>query len=242
MRVFFQVLVLLGLLLGGRAWAGVAGSVSLLTGRATALAATGSLRDLRKGDSVFSGDILVSGANSYLNLKFKDGSAMLLRPNTRFQIEQFSYNGSPASTTEATETAQPEQKAFFRLLKGGFRAVSGAVGKVNRDEYRISTPVATIGIRGTDYTVTLCDAALCSGDPAFADVLPAGAVPENGLVVGVISGGVFVANANNASNPTGALVEAGKYLLALPDGTQVVVPVEPRFLKIDPLPSPSVCD
>jgi len=37
------------------------------------------------------------------------------------------------------------------LLKGGFRSVTGLIGQLNRAGYRITTPSATIGIRGTDH-------------------------------------------------------------------------------------------
>jgi hypothetical protein len=34
------------------------------------------------------------------------------------------------------------------------RTVSGAIGKVNRNNYKVQTPVATIGIRGTSYAAS----------------------------------------------------------------------------------------
>ena len=40
---------------------------------------------------------------------------------------------------------------LFNFIRGGMRTVSGAIGKVNRNNYRVQTPVATIGIRGTSY-------------------------------------------------------------------------------------------
>src|SRR3546814_15472343 len=58
-------------------------------------------------------------------------------------------------TSRAAATApvpsSPSKSGFFRLLKGGFRAVSGLIGRVDHEEYRVSTPVATIGLRGTEY-------------------------------------------------------------------------------------------
>ncbi|HEY8118301.1 MAG TPA: FecR family protein, partial [Methylophilaceae bacterium] len=44
-----------------------------------------------------------------------------------------------------------QEKSFFSLVKGGLRAITGAVGHVNKTNYRINTPVATIGIRGTEF-------------------------------------------------------------------------------------------
>lgn len=232
-----------------------AGSVTLLTGRGTASSADGTIRALAKGADVFAGEVINTGPNSYANLRFRDGSFILLRPNSRFQIEQYEYQGEtvpastkttrasrpdPAAATTSTASATGDQdvgRAFFRLLKGGFRAVTGLVGKVDRNAYRVATPVATIGIRGTDYVVVLCDLA-CNADPVIANNLPAGSAPAGGVVVGVITGGVFVAN--NA----GGSVDVGQdqYLVTLPDGTQVELPAQPRFLRVDPIPNPESCE
>ncbi|MDX1434446.1 MAG: FecR domain-containing protein, partial [Gammaproteobacteria bacterium] len=48
-------------------------------------------------------------------------------------------------------------RSFFSLLKGGLRTITGAIGKLNRKAYQIRTPVATIGIRGTEYLAALGD-------------------------------------------------------------------------------------
>ena len=203
-----------------------------------------------------------------MNLKFRDGSFILLRPNSRFQVEQFEYEGEDLTERKGaapkddssgqagtdTGSASPPQaatgvaarsasdadagtgRAFFRLLKGGFRAVTGLVGRRDRSNYRVATPVATIGIRGTDYVVVMIDPAIAA-DPVLAASLPAGAAAEGGVVVGVIRGGVFV------QNPAGAVAEVGadQYLVTLPDGSQVELPFQPRFLRVDPIPNPETC-
>jgi hypothetical protein len=143
-----------------------AATVVMITGRGMALSADGALRALVKGSPVFEGELLTTGPSTYLNLKFADQSMFLLRPNTRFQIEEFSYE-APAAATEplaparrtltASVTPRRTEAAFFRLLKGGFRAVTGAVGKSDRERFRVVTPVATIGIRGTDFETRWCD-------------------------------------------------------------------------------------
>jgi hypothetical protein len=218
-----------------------AGEVTMVTGRGTALMVDGNIRPLTRGDSVFPGEVVTSGPNSYVNLRFRDGGLVLLRPNSRFQVEEFAYTPPPAETppperVAAAPAAATESRAFFRLLRGGFRAVTGAVGQVDRNEYRVATPVATIGIRGTDYVVVMCDAA-CNQDPVISTNLPAGASAEGGVVVGVISGGVFVLT------DLGGYAEIGpdQYLVTLPDGTIITLPFQPRFLRVDPVPNPADC-
>lgn len=258
-----------------------AGEIMLLTGRGTAInPADGGIRELSKGDAIFAGEVVNSSANSYINIKFADGSFILLRPKTRFQIESYVFDTvtAPAATTPAAEpaptpaaapAAKPSapkpataatsskpaapppaavastpasasaspaptgSRAFFKLLKGGFRAVSGLIGKIEHNDYRVTTPVATIGIRGTDYLLILCDLA-CDSDPVLRDSLPEGGSADGGLVVGVISGGVFVANEAGKE----VLLAENQYLINLPDGTQIMLPFEPRFLKVDPIPNP----
>lgn len=216
-----------------------AAEVVMLTGHGSAVAADGTVRSLAKGDKVYSGEMVNSELNSYLNLKFTDGGMTLLRPNTRFQIENYNYStkaAAPKSASSATATApatsadvSTESRAFFRLLRGGFRAVSGLIGKADVAQYRVSTPTATIGIRGTDYWVVYCQAECFSTTPG--DTLP------KTTLVGVIKDGVFVANA------AGQQVEVGQdeYLSVLPNGDLVRLPFEPRFLKIDPIPNPQSC-
>ncbi len=224
-----------------------AGTVVLVTGQASASSVgTLEMRALEKGDPVYPGEIISSGANTYVNLKFSDGSFTLLRPGTRFAIESFVDTAPlPATGTNAAADSAPSSpavvaerpagsQAFFRLLKGGFRAVSGLIGKSDPAEYRIDTPVATIGIRGTDYWVVYCDP-LCAQDPVLHDTLPVGSSGLNGVVVGVIQGGIFVVNSAGQRVD----VDAGQYLITLPDGTQTFLPYEPRFLRVDPIPNPT---
>lgn len=254
--------LLAGLVLGlctftGVAFAAPAGEITLLTGRGTATSVDGAIRTLAKGDPVYSSEVISSGANSYLNIKFADGAFTLLRPNSRFEIETFVYKApaeeaaKPVPVTPPPAAAKPltpiapaapaqssSSSAFFRLLKGGFRAVSGLIGHVDRNEYRVSTPVATIGIRGTDYIVVLCDA-ICANDPVFGESLPPGASANGGVVVGVIKGGVFVTNEKGEGTELGE----DQYLVNLPDGTQIKLPYMPKFLRIDPIPNPAtICE
>lgn len=173
----------------------VAAKVVMLTGKATAVGADGTVRSLAKEDPVYSGELINSGPGSYVNLRFADGAFFLLRPGTRFAIENYRYSptaesssakpatppasGTGAATPPPLVTAQASgssegSRAFFRLLKGGFRAVSGVIGKVNREDYRVSTPVATIGIRGTRYGVRLCQSECSDIDEILSKLRAAG--------------------------------------------------------------------
>ena len=199
-HIVSSVLAFGALLCSATAFSAPAGEITLLTGRATAASADGTIRSLSKGSPVFSREFVSTGSNSFVNIKFADRGAVLIKPNSRFHIEQYDY--VPASATPAKKAgaagqiaAAPQRvsasHAFFRLIKGGFRAVSGLIGKGDRNEYRVSTPVATIGIRGTDYEAILCDEA-CASDPVIMKLVGITANPRDGLVASVMHGGIGV--------------------------------------------------
>ena len=194
----------------------VAGEVKMVTGFGTASSSAGVIRRLERGSPIYPGDTLSTAASSYINVKFNDGGYVLVRPASRFQVEDFAFTAAaPTPTSSPTPTAAPTpppviarptppapaaatpvtavdntpQRAFFKLIKGGFRAVTGAIGKLRDEDYRITTPVATIGIRGTEPFVQLVEA-----DSALIDRLglPEGVKRGDGAVIGTFSGRVVL--------------------------------------------------
>ena len=127
------------------AWAGIAlaageGTVQHLSGTLSVQRPDGTMRILSQKSQVQPGDTLTTQKDSYAQLSFPDGSSMTMRPNTQMKIEGYQYS----------ETKPQEDNAFFRLLKGGLRTVTGLIGKRgNQDAYKIGTTTATIGIRGS---------------------------------------------------------------------------------------------
>ena len=169
----------------------VAADVALAQGSVTDTASDGSNRALKDGDSVYPGDAFTLGDDSYLDLDFTDGSHILLRPGTRFQIERFHFepeahpgpDGEPATLFTP---AQPEN-AFFKLIKGGLRAIDGIIGHTEPQSYGVETPVATIGVRGTAFDVRYC------GEDC-QDEADASGKPEDGLYTSVDDGSIGVKN------------------------------------------------
>ncbi|TMI39587.1 MAG: FecR domain-containing protein [Betaproteobacteria bacterium] len=114
------------------------GDVAVARGQAEIRAATGT--------PVQSGDTIRVGPASNAQIRMTDESIVGLRPGTVFRIDAYEYSG------------QAEPRSIFSLLKGGFRTVTGAIGRLHsRERYAVRTPTATIGIRGTHYTVVHCD-------------------------------------------------------------------------------------
>ena len=111
-----------------------------LSGTVTAvLAAPDIARKLQVGDAVFVGERIQAEANSEAVLQTNDSGYIALRPGGVFVVEQFAAN------------RQDGDNVSIRLIQGGLRLLTGWIGKINPKGFRIATPTATIGIRGTDH-------------------------------------------------------------------------------------------
>jgi len=128
----------------GASWAAqVAGTIVHLNGPLMAKKADGAVRILSVRSEVESGDTLLTEKNTYAMVKFIDNSEITLKPSTTFKVDNFSY-----------DAAKPEgDNASFSLVKGGLRSVTGLLGKRNKEKFAMKTPTATIGIRGTTFTL-----------------------------------------------------------------------------------------
>lgn len=141
-RIISCLAVFLAFLLGNNAvYADTAGHVQFVIGDVQLTTAVGQTHSLQKGDAVNEGDTLNSARNGSAQIKMQDGGFIAMRPDTKMKFDQFVFSGKQDGS----------EKGFFSLFKGGFRAITGLIGQVNKQNYRISTPGATIGIRGTDH-------------------------------------------------------------------------------------------
>ncbi|HYL18938.1 MAG TPA: FecR family protein [Burkholderiales bacterium] len=124
------------------AFAVPAARVEFAVGNPVAVSASGQSRALTKGGDVQSGDT-VNTNGGRVQLRFRDGAYVSLQPQSEFRIDDYRYDGK----TDGSE------RGFFSLLKGGLRTITGLDGRTNKKNYQVSTTVATIGIRGTEYTI-----------------------------------------------------------------------------------------
>ena len=121
-----------------------AGGVTALTGSAVAVR-TNAEDDLALNDPIFKNDILETGAGGKLRVTFSDDTQLTLGPDAEVIIDEFVY--------------APEKKsgnAALRFAAGTARVIAGAIeDNGGAAAFSIRTPVATIGIRGTDFFVEL---------------------------------------------------------------------------------------
>jgi Uncharacterized protein conserved in bacteria len=132
------------LLISPLSWAATpAGQVILAVGKLEATGSDKTTRPLQRGTAFYQNDTITTGSGTQAKLRFTDGTLVTLNPNSRVRIDSYSYQGSGAS----------KNSYIVSLTTGGFRTVSGAIAKQDNQDYQVRTPVATIAIRGTDYSV-----------------------------------------------------------------------------------------
>lgn len=160
------------------AWAAPAGQITHLSGLLTVKKPDGSAKILSVRSEVQEGDLLSTEDDTYARIKFADGGEVVLRPNSQLKVDSYSYD----------EAKPQSDNVFMSMLKGGLRAVTGAIGKRNKEKIAYQTPTATIGIRGTHF-----GALFCQGDCGGVRT-PTGQPPANGLHVDVSTGSVSLTN------------------------------------------------
>lgn len=129
-----------------------AASAVFVSGNAKIVGKDGQTRTAVRGGELFSGET-VETVDGRVQLRFRDGASMSLQPATRFRVDDYRF-------VEQSGKASSGDRGFFSLLKGGFRTLTGLIGKQQREQYKVDTAVATIGIRGTDYSAYLTEAGL----------------------------------------------------------------------------------
>lgn len=123
-----------------------AGSVLMVSGDVS-LTRGGQSRALLAGSGIEAGDLLTARADGRAYLRFADGSFVILRPGSVVAIEDYRF-----------DPAQPEQaRVRFSLRQGVVRTITGAGLQAHKDRFRLNTPLAAIGVRGTDFTTYAAD-------------------------------------------------------------------------------------
>ena len=155
------------------------GQVTHLSGTLIAKRADGSTKLFSTKSEVQEGDTLSTEQETYARIKFADGGEVVLRPGSQLKVAAYAYD----------QTKPESDNILLNMLKGGLRAVTGLVGKRNRNAVNVATTTATIGIRGTHFGALICQND-CGGVPTVT-----GKPPENGLHLDVADGAIVVKNA-----------------------------------------------
>ena len=166
----FRHYITIALLFGSTAFAHAeqAGTLIFVSGNATVAATAAVL-----GAPVQEGAHLATGRDGYIYVKTVDNGLFVLRPNSEARISAYHVDRqNPANT-----------RIKFELINGVARSRSGDAVKAARQNFRFNTPIAAIGVRGTDFTV-------------FTD--------QNTSRVAVVSGGITMSGFTAGCSPEGS--------------------------------------
>jgi len=92
---------------------------------------------------IFSFDDVRTG-NGRLAIEFLDSSIVKLTEHSKLIIDEYIFDPDPSKS-----------KMALNMASGTARFISGAFGKIDKENITINTPTAKIGIRGTDFTTTV---------------------------------------------------------------------------------------
>ena len=120
-----------------------AASVMHLSGPLLATRTDGTSRILAPNSAVNPGETLITQKNGYAQIKFSDGSMLILRPATAITVDEYSY-----------DAGKPENdRIVFTLQQGGVRSNAGLLGKRSKDRVTINTPGGTVGLENASAIV-----------------------------------------------------------------------------------------
>lgn len=121
----------------------VAGQVMFVLGRAIKHPEFGEQQTITKDMVVRQGDKLVTTSEAYVYVRMADGALLVLRPGSTLSIDLWRFNAD-----------KPEHSQIkYTLHQGLSRYVSGRGSQAAKEQFRFNTPLAAIGVRGTDFTV-----------------------------------------------------------------------------------------
>ncbi len=154
-----------------------AGTIIFANGTVKVKSKKGDIRKIKRGSKVRPGETVITGKDSRVQIRTGDGSFISLPPKSELVIAAHKHTG-PIE----------KQHSSLDLVKGGMRAVTGLIGKNKPDHFRITARGSTIGVRGTEFVVQICDDDECNQAAKGKEKDPA----DNGVYVGIVSGAITV--------------------------------------------------
>jgi hypothetical protein len=175
------------------------GEVAEVSGSVIAVDKRKVSRKLHNGNAVYLGDKVITGEDGSVRLHMVDDAILDLRCYSIMVIEDYALN-----TTS--------RRSILNLLQGSLRKVTGKIGKMSEDVYELKTPLASVGVRGTEYALRVYQSKGCGGTIDADD----------GMYLEVIKGLVDVHNKSG-----NAVVMKGETAyVALPDSVPEKTPLK----------------
>ncbi|MDP6351032.1 MAG: FecR domain-containing protein [Alphaproteobacteria bacterium] len=99
----------------------------------------GHRREIAPGDTINAGELFKTGPEGAVEMEFLDETTLRLGPDSELVLDSFVFDPAAAGGDFAVT-----------LAVGALRLVSG---NMQDEDYQVQSSIATIGIRGTDFTV-----------------------------------------------------------------------------------------
>lgn len=115
------------------------GTITLLEGEAFVKRGEETLR-LNISDSISNNDFIETKTNSKVKITFIDNTIITIGKESSLKIEDYFFDSNNKNSA----------KTELNVSKGAFHAITGQIGKVNPEKFKLKTKNATIGIRGTE--------------------------------------------------------------------------------------------
>lgn len=119
----------------------VVGEITTVIGQGVIRNPSGE-RPTARGQRIQAGDRIETADGGHVHIRFVDGGLVSVRPLSRLFVEE--YRNASGNSLAAIK---------FQLEEGVVRSVTGQWGEASRDRFRLNTPIAAIGVKGTDFVV-----------------------------------------------------------------------------------------
>lgn len=120
-----------------------AGIVKSVSGQVT-VQRNGTGFAAKAGDHLSLADILITRSGSYAGIIFTDGTTFTVGPDTEFRLDRYRF-----------DPGRNEYDFSIYMKKGSGVYNSGKIGKLAPETVNLSTPRASVGIRGTRFILTV---------------------------------------------------------------------------------------
>lgn len=147
-----SLLLFFGLACATLGWAApvaTVGQIVMAVGDARRIDPQGNTSSLRTGTPVAEGDRILTGTDAVAIIVFIDNARVSLRADSELHIKQYKIDPAGANT-----------RLDLALLRGAIRQISGQAARNQPESYRLNTPIATIGVRGTDFLTKISSASV----------------------------------------------------------------------------------
>lgn len=134
-----------------------AGSILIYSGKVEIINGTAK-RPATPRAVLYSGETIVTGEGQ-VQIRFEDGTLLTLYRDTKFSVDEYRYANGEGD------------RAQFSLTNGLMHTLTGLIDKKN---YQVKTQLATLGVRGTEYSAQLTNVLEVSVDQGSVEIANAG--------------------------------------------------------------------